>query len=618
MNYSFLVNLPISLLSCELQNPVIHNYSQVSLSPAESRLLSKGLSFRPNPPPLNPSVLADALARTKYSTLWRYYFFSQGYPPIERPLSNRNDSTTNRELPKYTPSPILRYLKHIEDIVTHACLSAPRERPNISFDESVYMNSFKDKDTTRDYLIKPSDKNLGLTLLDKSWYYKECRSHLEDTSVFRQVSNSEAFASDSRLIVLAIHRELQRVTGLRLALPSSFSIPFFYILPKIHKPTLSSRPIVGAHSWVLQPLAIDLISVLQPLIDSFLPQVLSNSLALLSDISLYTIPQSDQPTWLFTLDIVALYPSIPIDDAIKCIIYFLGLDGASQNVIQRTRQQLQLILNNSYCQHDRDIFLQIFGIAMGNSLAVHIANIFMGHFEYQTILSSYRSALLKYYRYVDDAFGIWQGSEASLLLFLDRFDSFCPTIKHTHVYSQHSVNFLDLRIRLQPHATGSFTIITNTHQKALNAYLYLPPTSHHPVSIFRSFILGELIRYIRNSTLEEDFTTTRDLFFRRLLLRGYNPITLVKYFSAVSYCQRPTLLLHAFKKASSNNFGTLKLPFFNGATAANLSQLLHEAYATLVAPAYRECITGPPLLLFTTTPTIGKKVTASSNPGHAP
>jgi hypothetical protein len=68
--------------------------------------------------------------------------------------------------------------------------------------------------------------------------------------------------------------------------------------------------------------------------------------------------------------------------------------------------------------------------------------------------------------------------------------------------SSHTV-FLDLNTRIQNNK-----IITNTYQKNMNLYLYIPPLSAHPPSCFKGLIAGEIRRYwLQNSP--EDFKTIR-------------------------------------------------------------------------------------------------------------
>ncbi|EIM82606.1 uncharacterized protein STEHIDRAFT_64736 [Stereum hirsutum FP-91666 SS1] len=55
----------------------------------------------------------------------------------------------------------------------------------------------------------------------------------------------------------------------------------------------------------------------------------------------------------------------------------------------------------------------------------------------------------------------------------------------------------------------------------MNSYLYIPWRSCHSVESKRAWVKGELIRYVRISSREEDFLKIRGLFIKRLRMRGY-------------------------------------------------------------------------------------------------
>jgi hypothetical protein len=59
-------------------------------------------------------------------------------------------------------------------------------------------------------------------------------------------------------------------------------------------------------------------------------------------------------------------------------------------------------------------------------------------------------------------------------------------------------------------------LYVTTYQKAMNKYLYLPYLSHHPYHVFRGIIKGELIRYIKTNTYEEDYISIATSFKQRL------------------------------------------------------------------------------------------------------
>ena len=76
---------------------------------------------------------------------------------------------------------------------------------------------------------------------------------------------------------------------------------------------------------------------------------------------------------------------------------------------------------------------------------------------------------------------------------------------------------------------------TQKFQKPQNLYHY---TSNHPKPLYKAIITGELIRYIRTNTREEQFTAMARLFEDRLLARDYPKPLIHKTEAQVSYKNR--------------------------------------------------------------------------------
>ncbi len=108
----------------------------------------------------------------------------------------------------------------------------------------------------------------------------------------------------------------------------------------------------------------------------------------------------------------------------------------------------------------------------------------------------------------------------------------------THIlvhYSHSEIDFLDLTI----YKNSIYNRLeTRTFQKPANLYQYLHFSSNHPRHLFKAIIIGELIRYIRNSSVESSYTLSTKLFRSRLIKRDYPPLFIDKIVSSISYRSR--------------------------------------------------------------------------------
>ena len=171
---------------------------------------------------------------------------------------------------------------------------------------------------------------------------------------------------------------------------------------------------------------------------------------------------------------------------------------------------------------------------MGTPFAVTATNAFMYYHE-RDIIELYSRNLTLYKRFIDDIFVIWEGPRETLLQFLSAINTKDERIKITYEISDSKISFLDLLLFKDP---AYNKLQYSTFQKPLNKYLYIPYESFHPASNKKAFIKGELMRYARNSSTFRSFSETRQLFWKRLRLRGYPARFLLPIFREINYSNR--------------------------------------------------------------------------------
>ena len=106
---------------------------------------------------------------------------------------------------------------------------------------------------------------------------------------------------------------------------------------------------------------------------------------------------------------------------------------------------------------------------MGTKMAPSYANLFMSELE-DILLSSAPNRPLVWWRYIDDIFSIWYGSQDSLDEFINHINAFHPSIKFTANYSPTSVDFLDVTINKSPWGT-----LTDVYCKPTDTHQSIPP-----------------------------------------------------------------------------------------------------------------------------------------------
>ena len=217
---------------------------------------------------------------------------------------------------------------------------------------------------------------------------------------------------------------------------------------------------------------------------------------------------------ILTADVTSLYPSIPIAAGIAAVRHTMVRFNYRIDECDFIIDLLSWILNNNYCIFNDEIYRQLTGTAMGTPCAPTYANIFLYQVE-----SPHLHRTIFYRRYIDDLFAICIDMSTAQA-FIDGFNRTHPTIKLEAVSIGPNGIFLDLTFTIED------SILTHRlYQKPSNKYSYIPPSSSHKPSIFRSFIREELRRYLLACSKHEDFIALSELFQQRLLKRGYPPNT---------------------------------------------------------------------------------------------
>lgn len=487
------------------------------------------------------------------------------------PKSDWQPPAANERIEKYLQETEQTLVKAIDDLATLTV------HPNLDKNQRLFLKQIKEDPTV---IIKPTDKNLGLCLMDRTWYDKEIERQLNDSSTYTVVSpiliptqsiynEILQLTADARRKNLITSKQFvfvrDKVTNVNAVIPE------MYILPKVHKPKLAGRPIVPGVNWITTPASILLDDLLQPLTRR-IPTILTDSNSLIRDLEKHNF---DPDIILITADVSSLYTEIKIDIGIAFVAQLLrenpDLYPAEKSAY--IVSLLRLVMKGNYLRYGDKFYHQIKGTAMGTPVAPIFANIFMYLLE-RKVLDKYGDSIVYYKRYLDDIFLICKKEKKEEIM--TSLQSMEKNIKLEFVVSDDSATFLDLFFYKGErfHATGMLDF--KIHQKALNKYLYLPHGSYHTDSSKKGFIKAELQRYIRSSSSIENYIEMKKVFFARLRNRGYPSDFITKIFETVKYKDRETLLTP--RKRHEDPQATVRMiTELNPLSAKlNLNEILHR------------------------------------------
>ncbi len=382
---------------------------------------------------------------------------------------------------------------------------------------------------SNDIVIRQSDKNAGLVLMNRNEYETEINRQLTDINTYTPSSQAHfdyaisKFQDDVKYFSKLQFSNFK--INLRNVLPNTSKPAQFYILPKMHKKFDSfplGRPICSNVHTVNRGIAIILDSILKPL-TVHIPNLLIDTpylLTLLSNVSL----DKGKKYCLVAADIQSMYQELPINVCKQnCVKFYNKFKNETQFPFDITECQLKKLLDFSldfsYIEFKGEFFLQNRGIQMGNNSSVSIANL-TAAVELENL---WRDQMCFNRRFIDDIFLIVDITNMQIEMSEWLQNAFQhPFLKFTFEISVKSVNFLDLTITIGE----DNSIVTTLFSKPMSKHEYLFYDSNHPVHMLNSLPFSCGIRVIRTCSNELDRKVNLEKMFQKFIRRNY-PLSLL-------------------------------------------------------------------------------------------
>jgi hypothetical protein len=386
------------------------------------------------------------------------------------------------------------------------------------------------------FIIGATDKNLGPFIIERDVYIERCfQDHLLNTSNYKRLTDEAArtmrYNTQSLIVRIIAHASKAKPALITRASTDYFNRsyklarirrpPQFYLMFKVHKQTLKTRPVVScigsfpeiASKWLDYQLSR---------VVTLCPSHTKDSNQILDDLTnLGRLPPNAK---LFTSDAVSMYTNIDTAHGLQTITKWLKLHERELPTNFPTETVISLlarVMNYNVFQLDDCWFQQTNGTAMGTSVACVYATIYYSYHEETCLLPKYGTKpILFYRRFIDDVFSIWltppMNGAALWTKFTSDMNKFGSLTWEAEPLSR-SVNFLDLTIEIKHNGE----IKTKTFQKTMNLYLYLCPSSAHPPGVLKGLIYGALRRYWRQNSDTTDYQQMAHKLFGHLKDRGH-------------------------------------------------------------------------------------------------
>ncbi|CAB4491791.1 unnamed protein product [Rhizophagus irregularis] len=415
-----------------------------------------------------------------------------------------------------------------------------------------------------------ADKNLGLTIIDKSWYIDNMLKHFNRLDVFELVA-SDPFEVKELHASVWLQTNLRKYCSLTTSLeltraiidPHAEQLPLAYGLIKLHKSPYKLRIITPVVEWINVKAAVEVVRRLGDYVKLF-NHVLTNSTELVRELD----GLMSYDFVLASFDVSDMYNSIGQEECIRRIEVLAKEYGwwtdKNEPYWRSTMVLIEFVFHTSYVGFGGRVYKQKRGLPMGSPLSPVLANLYMVQLE-DTVIPAMRTKNIHYYRYLDDvlffhsSFSAPIPSDVAKFRMEERMSHFCKTLTQfsddsiifertgtAHNPGQY-VEYLDLKleIALDNRMVRNKVLRLSVYDKPTNLHIYTDPSTFYPFHYVYNWIQGENIRLIRNSSSPVSYERSLYDFKKFLLRRKYSQDLIERFCSLNYYGDRNELLAGA-------------------------------------------------------------------------
>ena len=290
--------------------------------------------------------------------------------------------------------------------------------------------------------------------------------------------------------------------------------PKLYSLVKLHKVDNPIRPVVSYMTAPAYKLAKRMINIIS-FNTNFDPKfAIKNSLELINRIKDLNIPKN---SILLSFDVKNLFPSVPPNEVIELSNNLMIKNKCDSLIREDILKMFKICLKQNYFEFAKKIYIDENSLAMGNPLSPLAAEIFMDNLENEIQKDPIFNKFIFWYRYVDDIFACFTGTERQLNNFHNRINKLHKNITFTlEKEIENSINFLDLTIT-KINNKCSFKIF----HKPTHTDMVIHNTSVHPyahkLAAFRCYIH----RLLNTPLSIEDYNSELNIIKQIAVNNGY-------------------------------------------------------------------------------------------------
>ena len=294
------------------------------------------------------------------------------------------------------------------DAAIDMCLSRLEEETLFLDEKLSYYNLTKGERNALHWLrddpsiiTKEADKGSAVVVWDREDYMREANSQLSGKDEYQE------FKGEAEGLLIKVIKSVLRKTRSRgdisdetldYFLVNNPKLDRFYLLPKIHKRlhNVPGRPVISNSSHFTENISSSIDFHLKPLaqkVKSY-TQDINDFLKKIAN-----LPPLPDDLILCTIDAVGLYPNVPHEEGLIAIRN--ALDTRKDKTISTDSliELAECVLKNNIVEHDKSVFKQLEGTAIGTKVVPPYVIIFMDSLEEDMLSNSLLKPLVWRYLY---------------------------------------------------------------------------------------------------------------------------------------------------------------------------------------------------------------------------
>ena len=368
-------------------------------------------------------------------------------------------------------------------------------------------------------VVLPADKGKCLVVMDKQEYIQKMEDKLKDQTTYKPINEdpSEELKENLCSLIDKIREkgELPKDSLYYKLRPTRTLIPRMYGQPKIHKENYPMREIVDGTGGVTKDIDKYISSIIKTYTGKS-EHYVKNSAHFANMIKDLRVEEDEV---LVSFDVVALYPSVPQNEAIDLVHEKMVNDPDLHKKTTMSAESItslfKMCVQTTYFVFNKKLYMQVNGLAIGASTSGFAAEIFMERLETKALNTFFNPPSI-WKRYVDDTFT--KLKQIVFEQFLTHLNEQHPRIKFTsEVEVNRALAFLDNKVHREIDGSTKITI----YRKKTHTDQYLDFTSNHHMQQKLGIIATFQNRINTLITKEEDKVEEENHVRKALKVCGY-------------------------------------------------------------------------------------------------